>query len=51
VLRNETLMPLIGCLPVVRSLEEYGVVGQRKGVSSPFVKAAALSFVITTIEA
>jgi len=51
VLRNETLMPMIGCFPVVRSVEEYGVVGRRENVASPYVKAAAISFVVTTIEA
>lgn len=50
ILRNETLMPMIGCFPVVRSIEEYGVVGRKKGVTSPYIKAAAISFVVTTIE-
>jgi hypothetical protein len=51
MIRNETLMPRMGCLPIVRASERYGVVGQKPGLTHPFVKAGAISFAVTTIEA
>jgi hypothetical protein len=49
-IRNETLMPLIGSLPVVRGREQYGVVGKKVGLAQPFVKAGAISLSVGTIE-
>jgi hypothetical protein len=51
LLRSESLMPSIGCLPVVRDAEEYAPVGQKGGLAQPFVKAAAITFAVTTITA
>jgi len=50
MLRSETLMPMIGCRPVVRGREQYGVVGRKPGVSNVFVKAGSISFTVATIE-
>lgn len=50
MLRIESLMPMIGCLPVQRGMEEYGVVSRKPGLAHPYVNAAALTFFVTTIE-
>lgn len=50
LLRSETQMPMIGCFPVVRAAEEYGVVGKKADLAQPFVKGASITFVVTTIE-
>lgn len=50
MVRNEALMPMIGCRPVVRGREQYGVVGRKPGVSNVFVKAGSISFTVATIE-
>lgn len=51
LLRQETLMPMIGCRPIVRGAERYGLVGEGKGLTAPFVKAGEFSCIVTTIEA
>lgn len=50
-IRNETLMPMIGNFPIVRATEQYGVVGKKSGLAQPFVKAGAITFHVSTIEA
>ncbi|HYE86259.1 MAG TPA: hypothetical protein VEA16_07880 [Vicinamibacterales bacterium] len=50
-IRSESLMPMIGCRPVVRGREQYGVVGRKSGLAHPFVKAGSISFTVATIEA
>lgn len=51
LIRSETLMPMIGCFPVVRGDESYGLVGKKSGLAQPFVKAGAITFTVSTIEA
>lgn len=50
LVRGETLMPMIGSLPIVRGVEEYGVTGRKPDLAHPYVKAASITFAITTIE-
>lgn len=47
--RNETLMPTIGCLPIVRGSERYGMIGTH--ARAPFVKAGEFTCKVTTFEA
>ena len=46
---RERLMPMIGCLPIRRGSERYGLIGTH--ALAPFVKAGEFTCVVTTFEA
>lgn len=48
--KGASLMPFVANLPIHVSQGEYGVVGRNKDLARPFVKAAAVSIRLKTVE-